>query len=305
MRATSLINNQEPHLVNQPEKLSHKQRIINYYTNATAGYQDWSRQFNMHFGCYEWGMNPFDREKMLQRTNYRVLQALELTGSENHLLDMGCGLGATARDCLDHQSVAQVTAITLCGNQIQEAKAIEYQLAEGKDLIFEQADYHDTHYADETFDGIYAIESACHSDEDDKRSLLKEAHRLLKPGAKLVICDALLKLPDRMNKLSKLCNRKTCDNWALGQFGDVDQLRIALQEEGFTDIKFDNITWRTLPSAVFVPWVCMRYFLKLVLTADSNPEHWAHLFAPLWGFALGFNLRHFGYYIVSARKSES
>jgi MPBQ/MSBQ methyltransferase len=301
MNISSLFGNQR--LESQLEEPNHQQRIINYYNTATPGYQDWSAGVNMHFGCYEWGVNPLDLEAMLQRTNQRVYKALNLAGTGNHLLDMGCGLGATARACLTHESVSRVTAITLCANQVKEAEAIEYDLAEDKDLIFEQADYHNTHYADATFDGVYAIESACHSDEADKRSLLKEARRLLKPGAKLVICDALLKQPEKMNALSKLCYRKTCENWALGQFGDIDQLRLALQEEGFTDIKFDNITWRVLPSAAFVPWVCLRYFSKLVLTGDTDPGHWAHLYAPIWGFALGFNLRHFGYYIVSARKS--
>lgn len=301
MRISTLLGHHET--LNLDEAPNHQQRIINYYTTATAGYRDWSAQLNMHFGCYEWGMNPLDLEAMLQRTNHRVYQALGITGTENHLLDMGCGLGATARYCLSHPSVAQVTAITLCGNQVKEAEAIEFDLADNKELIFEQADYHNTHYADATFDGVYAIESACHSDEADKHSLLREAHRLLKPGAKLVICDALLKQPEKMNAWSKLCYKKTCENWALGQLGDVDQLRLALQEEGFTDITFDKITWRVLPSAAFVPWVCLRYLTKLVLTGDTDPAHWAHLYAPMWGFALGFNLRHFGYYVVSARKN--
>jgi MPBQ/MSBQ methyltransferase len=301
MRLSTLFGNHEA-LTTHTQEPSHQQRIINYYNTATAGYRDWSAQVNMHFGCYEWGMNPFNLEGMLQRTNHRACQALDLQGTNNHLLDMGCGLGATARYCLSNPSVAQVTAITLCANQVKEAEAMEFELADDKDLIFEQADYHNTHYADAIFDGVYAIESACHSVEADKRSLIKEAHRLLKPGAKLVICDALLKQPENMNALSKLCYRKTCENWALGQFGDVDQVKQALEEEGFTDIKFDNITLRVLPSAAFVPWVCLRYLSKLILTNDTNPDHWAHLYAPLWGFVLGFNLRRFGYYVVSAQK---
>lgn len=301
MRLSTLFGSDET-LNSYSEEQNHQERIINYYSAATEGYKDWSQQLNMHFGCYEWGMNPLNLESMLQGTNHRVYQALDLTGTDNHLLDMGCGLGATARHCLTQPAVAAVTAITLCANQIKEAEAIKVELAKEKDLIFEQADYNNTHYADAVFDGVYAIESACHSDEADKRTLIKEAHRLLKPGAKLVICDALLKQPEKMNALSKLCYRKTCENWALGQFGDIDQLQLALQEEGFTDIKFDNITWRMLPSAAFVPWVSLRYLSKLILTSDFNPDHWAHLYAPLWGFALGFNLRRFGYYVVSARK---
>lgn len=302
MRATSLINNQHNQITDDLDKPSHQERIINYYTSATAGYEDWSSQFNMHFGCYDWGMNPLNLEAMLQNTNRRVLKALDLKATDNHLLDMGCGLGATARYFLNQDSVQQVTAITLCGNQVKEAQAIAYDLPLSKDLVFEQADYQDTHYADASFEGVYAIESACHSEETDKRSMIKEAHRLLKPGAKLVICDALLKQPEKMNAWSKLCYKKTCEHWALGQLGHIDQLTLALEEEGFTAIHVEDISWRVIPSATFVPWVCLRYLAKLVLTADKNPQHWAHLYAPLWGFALGLNLRHFGYYVVSARK---
>ena len=39
--------------------------IIQYYSEAGMDYEPWSRQFNMHFGYYRFGNNPFNREQML------------------------------------------------------------------------------------------------------------------------------------------------------------------------------------------------------------------------------------------------
>ena len=32
--------------------------LVTYYTEAGMDYRAWSRNFNMHFGFYRWGMNP-------------------------------------------------------------------------------------------------------------------------------------------------------------------------------------------------------------------------------------------------------
>ena len=37
-----------------------------YYEEAGPDYAAWSPNFNMHFGFFRRGMNPFDREAMLE-----------------------------------------------------------------------------------------------------------------------------------------------------------------------------------------------------------------------------------------------
>ena len=44
-----------------------KVSLEEYYTEAGADYAAWSPEFNMHFGYFRWGMNPFDRERMLEQ----------------------------------------------------------------------------------------------------------------------------------------------------------------------------------------------------------------------------------------------
>lgn len=281
---------------------SHQSKVVEYYASATAGYQDWSRNINMHFGYYQWGMNPFDLEAMLENTNRQVFQRLELPGEENRLLDLGCGVGATARFCAQQPGVESVTGITLTPSQVDEAQLLSSNLPANLRPRFEVMDYHQTHYEDQTFDGIYAIESACHSLEKDKRSLLAEAHRLLKPGGRVVMCDGFIKGRQALNFFSQRCYDNTCKYWSLGHFPQLEETVEAMEALGYRNIKVEDITLRIFPSASFVPWVALRYFCKLMYLRDKNPQHWHHLLAPVWGFLLGLNLKRFRYCLVSGEK---
>lgn len=59
-------------------------------------YRAWSRNFNMHFGFYRWGMNPLALESMLEEMSQQVFRRLALSEGMK-VLDLGCGLGAPAR----------------------------------------------------------------------------------------------------------------------------------------------------------------------------------------------------------------
>jgi MPBQ/MSBQ methyltransferase len=48
-----------------------------YYEEAGPDYAAWSAAFNMHFGFFRWGMNPFRREAMLEEMNRQVFDRLQ------------------------------------------------------------------------------------------------------------------------------------------------------------------------------------------------------------------------------------
>src|SRR5258708_20235927 len=84
----------------EPEatSVSRREELIAYYEEAGPDFGAWSSAFNMHFGYYRFGFNPFRREPMLNEMNRQVVERLRLTADGSGLIvDLGCGVGATVR----------------------------------------------------------------------------------------------------------------------------------------------------------------------------------------------------------------
>ena len=96
--------------------------LVTYYTEAGMDYRAWSRNFNMHFGFYRWGMNPLGLEGMLEEMSRQVFRRLAL-GEGMKVLDLGCGLGAPAR-ALIRQHAVMATAVTKVEWQIAMARKL-------------------------------------------------------------------------------------------------------------------------------------------------------------------------------------
>jgi tocopherol O-methyltransferase len=94
------------------------------------------------------------------------------------LVDIGCGYGATAGWLAEHCG-AEVTGFTL-----SEAQAAVGRARPG--FTCRVRDWLDNGLADAAFDGAYAIESSEHM--IDKARFFAEAHRVLKPGGRFVVC---------------------------------------------------------------------------------------------------------------------
>jgi len=123
------------------------------------------------------------------------------------------------------------------------------------------------------------------------------------PGATLTLCDGFMTTQTH-SAFTRLCYQKTCHHWALGHFPDLHQVTARMAELGFVNIKVVDLSWRVLPSALFVPWMIIKYGLKLLCRGDRNPQHWHHLLAPLWGLGLAMNRKAFGYYLVTGDKPD-
>src|ERR1700722_19793055 len=94
-----------------------------YYPEGGPDSAAWSREFNMHFGFYRWGMNPFDREPMLEQMNVEVLERLRIDPTrQSHIVDLGCGLGATLRSLARRLPLASLTGVTRVPWQVEQAR---------------------------------------------------------------------------------------------------------------------------------------------------------------------------------------
>jgi len=93
--------------------LSPSDRIIRFYEEASMDYAHWSRGLNMHLGFFRWGMNPFDREAMLEQLNIEVAKRLELDrDTHSFLVDLGCGMGGVARSIAREYPRATIKGVT-------------------------------------------------------------------------------------------------------------------------------------------------------------------------------------------------
>jgi MPBQ/MSBQ methyltransferase len=279
-----------------------------YYEEAGPDYAAWSPGFNMHFGFFRWGVNPFNREAMLEQMNQEILRRLYPTGASSgpvpvRVLDMGCGLGATLRSFARSLPQADLHGITLVPWQLEQGRQLNRDCAEGRRITLRLGDYEHTAYPSASFDGVYALESSCYSPGADKRAFLVEAHRLLRPGGRIVVADGFLGR-GKLRGPQKAIYRKVCDCWVIDTLAEVHRFTRALEHIGFREIVVEQVQARVTPSVFHVPWVTFKFLLTTVLFGERRMTlaRWNNVLAPILLPFVGFPLGPIAYYIISATR---
>lgn len=280
-------------------------QLVQYYTESGPDYEDWSRNYHMHFGFYRGWSNPFRLESMLQEMSKQVLMRLNINENKAvRLLDVGCGLGATARFAPALFPRVKVTGITLVPWQIEQARQITRAQHLYEQVKFFRLDYTATPFADNTFDGLYAIESMCYAQGLAKADFINEAWRVLKPGQKLVVADGFYKHTKPMGRFMRFCTDRSCRFWAFDTFAGLEACTDSMRETGFLNIHIEEVSWRLVPSLAFVPLVAMKFLFKelFIKKTAMTRLRWGHVFAPFLGIFVGLARKRFGYYLITATK---
>lgn len=145
----------------EPAAAGHED-VVRYFEGAGPDYAAWSPDFNMHFGWFAAGMNPFRREPMLERMNAETLTRLALP-AEAHVADLGCGLGATARSLARRHPGARVTGFTIVPWQVENGDRLSRERGLDDRVTLVLSDYAATSLPTASVDGAYAVESACYA----------------------------------------------------------------------------------------------------------------------------------------------
>ena len=281
-----------------------EERFQRYYEEAGPDYAAWSPSFNMHFGYYRAGMNPFDREAMLEQMNREVLSRLQLENAAMpRELDMGCGLGATLRTIARTRPSADLHGITLVPWQLEHGRHLNQFSTQTATIHLALADYENTGYTAESYNAVYAIESSCYGAGANKSRLIREAHRLLRPGGRLVVADGFL-TGDEFHGPQKTIFRKLCECWVIDTFGDIRAFSRELHRAGFRDIVVERIQARVTPSVLHVPYVTLKFLFTAVLFGPRKMTRarWNNVLAPLLLPFVGFPVGPVAYYLVSATR---
>jgi ubiquinone/menaquinone biosynthesis C-methylase UbiE len=274
-----------------------------YYEEAGPDYAAWSPQFNMHFGFFRRGMNPFRREAMLEQMNCEALRRLQLRTESPRILDMGCGLAATLRSIARRLPSARLHGITLVPWQLQQGRLLNQSARQAR-IALALGDYQHTAYAAASFDAVYAIESSCYATGRNKSKFLNEAHRILRPGGRIVVADGFLS-PGKLRGPQQQIFRKLCDCWAIDTLGEIEPFTRELERIGFRDIAVERLQARVTPSVLHVPWVTLRFLVTTVLFGrrKMTRARWNNILAPLLMPFVGHPLGPMAYYLVSATRA--
>jgi cyclopropane fatty-acyl-phospholipid synthase-like methyltransferase len=279
-----------------------------YYEEAGPDYVAWSPRFNMHFGFFRRGMNAFNREAMLEQMNREILHRLHFAGNSSapahpRILDMGCGLGATLRSFAQRVPTADLHGITLVPWQLEQGRLLNQSCPQAARIQLTLGNYERTAFTSESFDAIYAIESSCYGTGANKSPLIREAHRLLRPGGRFVVADGFLG-PGELRGPQKLIYRRLCDCWVIDSLGEIHQFVRELERAGFRDIAAEQIQSRVTPSVLHVPWVTLKFLLTSVVFGHRRMTRarWNNVLAPILLPFVGYPLGPLAYYIVSATR---
>jgi MPBQ/MSBQ methyltransferase len=276
--------------------------LVTYYTEAGMDYRAWSRNFNMHFGFYRWGMNPLALESMLEEMSWQVFRRLALRDGMN-VLDLGCGLGAPTRTLISRHDVAAM-AVTKVEWQLAMARKLSEEIPARGSVEWKLGDFTALDLPGGAFQAAFSIEASCHAEGADKEAFVQECSRLLAPGAKLVVADGFMKRSVGLPRWYAALLGYMTRNWAVERFADLPAFCACLERHGLTVLAAEDISWRIAPSVFHVPRVTLKFLAgELFLHRKKlSSVRWGHVIACLIAPWIGLGRRYFGYYLVTAQK---
>jgi ubiquinone/menaquinone biosynthesis C-methylase UbiE len=104
----------------------------------------------------------------------------------DHILDVGSGIGGPAR-YFAHRFGCRVTGIDLTAEFCETARLLTRAVGLADRVAFEQGTALTMPFSDASFDGAYSMNVSMNI--ADKAGLYREIHRVLRPGAWLVLCE--------------------------------------------------------------------------------------------------------------------
>lgn len=193
-----------------------------------------------HFGYY-----PSDQKVSHQQAQINMMDQVASSfnlSKGSKILDAGCGEGATAMHLAKNYSY-KITGIDLLSESIEIAKT-KYKNS-GLPINFLVGDFTKLPFKDNSFDGLYAIETFIHS--SDPLATLAEFRRVLRPGGQLVIADYSWEKRDKLPK-----KYKRVLDWTAKSVAVPGALIInpGWYEKSLTQYKFKNIHTRNITSNV-------------------------------------------------------
>ncbi len=231
-------------------------QVVNYYNVLQEDYNKYflTKHHGMHYGY--WDDSAKSHEESVAKMDKVCAETVGIEKTD-FILDAGCGVGGSSV-WLAKNFGARVIGITLVPIQVEMAKRFAVEKGVEHLVNFEIMDFTNTKFDNETFDVVWALESACHA--VDKRMFLAESRRILKKGGRLMVSDGFLKKdPDTLSESEMEAMKEWTSGWAVPNLATIDQFRKYLIDLGFENIKFKDISENVLPTAKLINSLGRRF----------------------------------------------
>ena len=151
-----------------------------------------------------------------------------------HVLDLCCGLGGPARYLAYHHG-CRVTGVDMNTDRLAGAVRLTERTKLQDRVVFHHANALQTGLADETFDVIVSQEAFCHI--PDKKTLIAECVRLLKPGGCIVYTDILAR-----NSMTNEIRSRLESEMAFSELSTLEQYCHLLEEKGCQVVEVEDLS---------------------------------------------------------------
>ena len=151
-----------------------------------------------------------------------------------HVLDLCCGLGGPARYLAYHYG-CRVTGVDMNTDRLAGAVRLTERTKLQDRVLFHHANALQTGLADETFDVIVSQEAFCHI--PDKKTLITECVRLLKPGGRIVYTDIVAR-----NTMTHEIRSRLENEMAFSELSTLEQYCHLLEEKSCQVVEVEDLS---------------------------------------------------------------
>ncbi len=214
-----------------------KDRTINYYKYCDEDYR-WlwrdNKSLATHLGF--WGKNTKTHSQSLINQNEMMAKIVKIN-KKDIILDAGCCVGGSAF-WLAQNFQTKIAAINISENQLELAKSYSKKRNKNNLITFSKRNYYETQFPSQSFSIVWAQESLPHA--EDKFKFLKEAHRILKKGGRLIISNYFLgkeAIGDEKEVFDSWIN-----SWCMTSFLKPEEFIQLAKKAGFKKVRFIDTT---------------------------------------------------------------
>ncbi len=219
--------------------------VIRYYENCHIDYRlIWGvgRNYGLHYGFHD---RTHRRHHQAVLNHNRILAERARIEPGERVLDCGCGIGGSSIWLAQHRG-ARCVGVNITAYQLERARRLVREKNLQDRIEFIERDFTDTGLPDASFDVVWGIEAMSYA--QDKRRLLQEVYRVLKPGGRVVVSDGWRNdIEPKFGHERDL--HRWLDGWAVPDLAGVREFEGYLDEVGFQRRQFWDAHDYVEPSA--------------------------------------------------------